>query len=235
MEPNTPQNLEELVENTDLPILTMSSLFVSSATSDSDWILTTQVIPNLIADSKNHSRKQKTYSNLLNDVILASDFIFNVAKNISATDTIWNSNGTQVVLEKQGIFSLIDHSDYLKLFHHSLALFGKYKPAKAHNAMNLYTLRNVWHVQKNFFANIFLTGLISLVESGIYERWEKNGNIQRIYLDSYFAFRGINNESYKINGEDTEATTLGQVRVPFVLYLGMSLASLVVFLIEYKF
>lgn len=79
-----------------------------------------------------------------------------------------------------------------------------------------------------------------MVESGIYQRWFENANIARSQIAAYVSFKEIDktsNSSVKTGSyvEEPEATTLKQVRVPFVLYLGMLLTCLVTFIKEFKF
>lgn len=84
-------------------------------------------------------------------------------------------------------------------------------------------------VVKNFFADIFATGLSFLIEDGIYERWARNNDVA-IYQKE-LGFRKVN-ESRDLS--DAEATTVKHVAVAFIIYFGMSLVSMAVFISEFK-
>lgn len=61
--------------------------------------------------------------------------------------------------------------------------------------MVFYTMRHDWVVDKNFFANVFIPGLYSLVESGIYRRWCINSLI--IKPQMYFQYREMGRQKNK--------------------------------------
>lgn len=139
---------------------------------------------------------------------------------------------------KNQIFAVVDYSVAFQLFRRNLAHFGKYKPAVDHNSMDFYTMRCVWFVGKNFFANNFVSGLTSMVEGGIYQRWGVNYWIKRLQMRDLIVFRemkksGNHSIGTENNEEDAEATTLVQVTVPFLLYIGAILGSVAIFLKEF--
>lgn len=201
-------------------------------------ILINYLIPDLLADDRISSQKKEMYKLLQTGVHFSSLGPLLTAISLSELGFISKSNPTDFLGEKTAIFAVIDHSDNLKQFRHDLALFGKYKPAKAHNVMSFYTMRTFWLVRTSFFANIFSTGLTSLVEAGIYQRWEWNARVAQPRMTSYAAVlkirKGSDPDKIVENVGDAEATTLTQVRIPFVIYLGMILGSIAVFLYEFR-
>lgn len=237
MKPSTPQNLEELVQNDKIPILTTSSAFQFGQAAESHSILKIIVVPDLLKDETLTSLKAQTYRGLLNAYFLTHYPIY-IAKNISSHGCIWTSNQSKVALGKNEIFAVVDYLRIFKQFGSTLTLFRKYKPANPHKSMSFYTSRTVWLVKKNFFTNIFATGLSYLVESGIYQRWDTNRWIESYQMQTLIQFRRINKQANKSieTAELTgaEATTNEEVRVPFVLFLGMHLGSLVIFIGEFK-
>lgn len=132
---------------------------------------------------------------------------------------------------------MVDTSGSCKQLMQSLDFFGKYKLPKPHSAMSFHTARNVWVVQKNFFANNFASGLSSLVEGGIYQLWGINDRVRQYRVDTLITFRRMNkikNGSLSAGLSEAEATTKEQVQVPFVLFGGMLLASVAAFMGELK-
>lgn len=132
------------------------------------------------------------------------------------------------------MFAVVDSHACLKPFRHMLALFGTYKPARSHNTMDFFKIGMAWYVQKFFFANIFASGLTSLVESGIYGWWYENGNIQKPLLEYYGSFKKIYKKQNKVIGSEFEPTSLEQVSAPINLWLGMLLGALTIFMYEMK-
>lgn len=241
MPPNTPQNLDELVQATQkIPIFAMArSLIVNQAGIQSYSSLLKEVIPDLKADERLPTQKQGMFNHLSKIIRFSSDPPFYIAWDLSNSGFLRTQNRTRVFLRKTTIFGVVDNFFILNQFRQSLALFGKYKPAKGHSSMSFYTSREVWFVQRNFFMEIFATGLTSLVESGIYERWHDNYVRGRYQLAAYARFReikkGVNNsiktDAYATDGQPA---TLEQVGVPLALYLGMVLGSMMVFMYESK-
>lgn len=226
LEPSTPQNLEELVEESDkIPILTLSSN------------LKNDVIPDLVTDETLTTRKKETYNRLRNVAHFPSNFPLIVAQNLSTQGFVLYPNATKVSVGTLGLFAVVEGFNYFKLFGKCVTLFGKYKPSRSHNSMSFFTLRAFWIVRKNFFANIFATGLTSLVESGIYQRWKKHARITKLEMIFIAVFREMqasSNESMDSGWRDAgyEPTSLEQVTVPLVIFLGMLLGSLAVFGVE---
>lgn len=173
------------------------------------------------------------FSKLGNVVHFVFGTEFQVARNLSLHGFLRSTNNTRISGET-GVFAVIDYSDVLKLFTGSCGLFRKYKQAAAHNSMSFYTMQGIWLVQKNFVTNIFARGVASLVEAGVYGRWRDNGIIAKERMSSYLQFREQSKESVVFNDNDAEATAIDQVRVPFVLYLGLLGAAGAVFLKEIK-
>lgn len=203
MEPKTPDNLEDLVESVDnIPIITIGvSMYSSLSKVEYRSILLKGVIPDLVADEAQNSRNLQTY-NRLGENVFAMNFEvspFVVAKNISTSGFLWNYNDTKDVGGTTGIFAVVDYPIFFKLLRHSLALFGKYSPARPHNSMSFYTTRGFWFVRKNFFSNMFTNGLASFVESGIYERFGKNAFLAKLQTEIYASFKEWKKE-HPING-----------------------------------
>lgn len=192
LDPKTPQNLEELVAAANkIPILTMGqSQFTSHSKTELSIILKNYVIPDLVSDETISRQNQDTYNRLRDVVVFTTNYIFVVAKQFSTRGFVLDSNNTKIAVGNDGMFAVVDDSDDFKTFHYVLTLFGKYKKAKLHNSVaSFYTMRTFWVLQKNFFTNIFSTGLSSLVETGIYQRWTANVWINRPQLQSYGQFR----------------------------------------------
>lgn len=231
MEPNTPQNLDELVAQHGIKTFTIDRVHSVGTKSTHDSGLV-QFISDLIADSL-ITQKQETYRRIAAEVHLTFRTPIGVAWELFTSGFITSFQGNEVVVGKQDVFAVIDHEYNFKLFRHSLALFGKYKPAKPHPSMGFYTMWNFWFMDNNFFANVFVPGFISLVESGIYGRWFKNSYIAKPQLVTNVLFNEIRESiSARGNDGDAEATTLLQVWVAFVLFLAMLLASLAAFVKE---
>lgn len=245
VELNTPQSLDELVPAIDkigvkIPILTKAwGVSLSEIGAIAHSTLKGRVIPHLVADAGISITKQNIYRRLGNETQFASGNVIQVVKNLSSFGIIWSSKGTKVVLGKEGLFAVVDNAVALNLFRQNLALFLKYKPATGHNLMSFYTQRNLWLVQNNFLENNFVSGLTTLVEGGLFQRWDINYRIVRLRLRGLVAFRemrkcGSQSIETGLNKRNAEATTLEQVTVPLDLYLGMVLASVCVFLKEFR-
>lgn len=176
------------------------------------------------------------YHRLQKEIRFAALPDFPVAANLSIHGFLWDCNTTKFTPGKDGVFAVVDNVNNFKLLETSFGFFGKFKPARAHTSGNFYTSQSVWIVGRNLFANIFATGLTSLVESGIYGRWVDNAYIAKIRMESYVTFRKIKKEIIDVPANDggAQATTLEQVKVPFVLYADMALGSLIVFSQELK-
>lgn len=235
VQPDTPQTLEELIQANKIPIVSLSGYVIETSQGESKAvsILKEDVIPDLATISK----KQKILHRFMDAVHFSSQPNFRLAKNLSTFGFIWNDTGARFIVGKQGIFAVVDETKTLSLFRQNLHLFGKYKPARAHNSMNFYGMQSVWTVSKNFFAGIFTAGLTSLVERGVYGKWDADYEAS-IQKEDFKEFEKMGNETNsKIQTNNTcepEATTLEQVTVPFVIYLGMSLVSIAVFIVEFK-
>lgn len=228
MEPNTPQNLEELV-SANIPILTMSrSLVWLSHEKKLDVIslLMTFVIPDLAAFTS--SQKRKTYIRLKNKTQFLPETSFEVAKNLSTYGFIGGARNPEMI-------ALVDSSDYFMSFRKSLTLFERYKPSSQHHAMHFYIHRSLWFVEKNVFAKIFITGLTCLAEGGIMQRWVSNVRVAKVEMKAYVAFKEM--KKLKLNSverQSAQPTTLKQVRVPFVLQFGMLFGSMGIFVYEIR-
>lgn len=232
MEPDRPQNLEELVFGEKMQILTMSRGFDTFEEFQVCSLLTNHVIPNLMWDDAIPNQRKEMYVRLGNAVHFTTS-IFPVAFNISSRGVFRNSKGSEVFLGNQRAFAVVDAKVEITLFERYLSLFGKYKLARTHSALSFYTTRSYYIMFKNFFADIFNTGFTSLVESGIYGRWLTNYRFARFYKESDLGSKEINESLDLLNGEDVEATTVKHVTVPFVIYLGMILASVAIFVVEF--
>lgn len=178
------------------------------------------------------------YKNLLK-VIHASKNPFEVAWNVSRHGFFTNFNDTKVIVGKQDIFAVVDGKRRLKKFRDNLDLFEKYKPAKQHNSMSFYSISSFLYMNKNFFVELFSTGTASLSEGGFFQRWSKYYWTVKPQMSSYVVFKKMSEERNATSDgrndrRDAEPTTLEQVRVLFVIYLGMLLVSTTVFLKEFK-
>lgn len=199
-------------------------------------ILTGLVIRELVSVETQSNRTREMYQRLQKVVRTARNSSYTLVTDDSTFILCWytNSNETQAVVGKTGMFAVVDSSLALQLFREMLTVFGDYKSAKPHNSMSFYWRRIVWFVQNNFFANLFATGLTSMVESGIYGRWFANGNIHRPLLQFYNTHKMKYRRRDKIIYSEFEATSIAQVSVPFYLLLAMELGSVAIFLHECK-
>lgn len=226
--------MEKLIQASDkIPIFTLGFLKPIWNTKTNYNALKEFVIPDLLEDETLRKRHYKMYSRLHNVVRTAANSSHKTVSDLTyAHSVVWYSNQSEVVVGKGGMFAVVDSTPRLKPFRQMLSLFGKFKPAKPHNSMSFFTARIVWYVDKNFFAGIFVTGLKSMIESGIYEWWYENGYIQKPLLEYCASFKKKYKRHHKLIGDEFEATTIEQVRVPVNLLLGMLLGSLAVFLYE---
>lgn len=189
------------------------------------------VFQDLLESKELRSKRREMLQRLQNATHFTAKSMFEIATNLLTYGAVWNSDGTKVVVEKQGIIALVDSDFFIKQFGQSLAVFGKYKSALGSKAMSFHTARSVWLAKTNFYANIFASGLTSLFESGIYVLWFQHHFITRGELLFIIGMR--RDEIIEIpQGE--EATTLEQVLVVFVIYLSMALVSFTVFLVEFR-
>lgn len=199
-----------------------------------DSFLSNRGIPDLVAGDGVTPQKQELYQRLRNCL----HFVFD--DNFVAVWKIFfgyftSANGTRVGIQNDAMFAAVDHSDTLKVFGYRIALYMRFKSAVQPKARSFYTMRMFWMIKTNFFAKIFAQGLTHLVEGGIYQKWYKHYSVVEHEGILRIQFNQIlKNENVSIAGEDAEATTVEQVRVPFVLYLGMSLGSAAVFMQEIK-
>lgn len=228
--------MEELVQDADnIPIFTLGMAVSTRNFKHKIYtFLTARIIPSLVADETLNKRLRDMYSRLKNVVRTALNSSHDIVSDFSTYVIMWYSDQSEVVVGKQGMFAVVDSSCNLKPFGHMLALFGKYKSARPHNSMSFFTGRIYWYVQNNFFVNLFATGLSSMIESGIYGWWYKNGNIQKPLLQYYASYGKIYKGQSQLIGTEFEATTLELVSGPMHLYLGMLLISLAVFLYEFR-
>lgn len=236
MEPNTPQTMEELVQEAEnIPIFTLSVVV-----GKEDFklklrnALTEIIIPAILANEKLSRREIEMYNRFGNVVQIALNSSYHIVADYSTYSVVWYryTNEIEAIEGRKGVFAVVDSSPHLNPFRQMLALFGKYKPARPPNYMSVYIMRNVWFVQKNFFANIFATGLTSMVESGIHGRWYENGNIQPSLVQYYASYEKTYIKQNKLIGSQFEATSLEQVNVLMQLFLGMLLGSLAIFMYE---
>lgn len=123
---------------------------------------------------------------------------YEIALNISIHRCFWIYNATRFALKKDAIVADIDLSGNSKAISHFLALFGKYKPTRPHNAMSFFASRTVWFVKDNLFGRIFVSGLTSMVESGIYWLWHRNLRFAIYVIDSYIRIWRRIKESQRI-------------------------------------
>lgn len=139
------------------------------------------VIPSLLSDEGIPTQKRQMYTRLRDTVqfIPFDDFL-------TTRGLFKNWNGTN--------FGAIDGAVDITIFREA-ALLGKYKPAKHHNSPSFYTSREVYIIKKNFFADIFAQGLLSLVETGIHERWRTNGYIASQRMEFYAKVGKIRKQS----------------------------------------
>ncbi|OXA39641.1 hypothetical protein Fcan01_25428 [Folsomia candida] len=154
--------------------------------------------------------------------------VYEISKNISNYGLLRTNSEKEFIIPDQ--FAVIDPTNMLTSIQTTILLFPTYLPI-TNLEIPFYTELKPWIVSANFFGPRFISGLASLVESGIHGWWSNNANEVSLLIDIE-AVKGVGNvgeEFAKVSFAKEMRTKHGimtavaisfdKLRIPFVICL----------------
>ncbi|OXA37778.1 hypothetical protein Fcan01_27419 [Folsomia candida] len=154
--------------------------------------------------------------------------VYEMSKNISNYGILTTNFGTEFIIPNQFVF--VDPTYVLTSIQSTILLFPTYLSIR-NGEIPFYTELKPWIISANFFGPRFISGLASLVESGIYSSWSNNAKVVSLLIDIY-GVKGVGNiskEFAKISFAKAMKTKLGvmtavpisfdKLRIPIVICL----------------
>ncbi|OXA43222.1 hypothetical protein Fcan01_22090 [Folsomia candida] len=233
--PETPSTIEGIADS-ELFIFTITSLpkwgdFVELDASQSER----SILYLIVAESQELAmgrHLQKIYNSTRHFRIRLKEYChcieFPIAKNISNLISLRNPQSPKNDGVTGSTFVLIDDQNLLNRFSMFLTFYKVFVPVKGAKIELGKTIES-WVFGRNFFSDVFSSGLSRLVEGGFYYRWrkhrdilttinlvksafiEENQTIPSNLFQQLFLGRG------QVLEQQPEATTLENVSIPFII------------------
>jgi len=202
--PPVPQTLRDVVES-NLTLVTFSTEGWPTVTNDAvmnDSYLKASIIPDLILDindtepfyqfmSKVHDKTQFIRGNAWELALKIVTSFKNGSVNVN------NNNGVGVLDSKTNILDLVQSVDHLA---------NEIKPVRNHD-LNPFTIRKPWIGKRNYFFVEFARSLGSLVQGGIYYKWEQNFHF-KMWIDNINKNYSSGEENQNISSPKFQALTI---------------------------
>lgn len=219
--PNVPKTIRDLVNQTDIPYFTTTfhTLHQKAYSTLKDIVL-----PDLIA-TKQNTATQKNLVKLENDIRFILGSYTDMVSNITEKSYIKTDLGIRKVLNA---FALVSTEQNMNEFVATVRKLTNYLIV-TNNLDGLLVTRHPWLTRRNFFAKIFNIGLSYLVESGIYDKWDRDYDqvhiMQRLEqadkaaglsYKSYYGFVVMANLAAHEQNLDGEPILLQNVRLVFL-------------------
>ncbi|OXA54400.1 Histidinol-phosphate aminotransferase 2 [Folsomia candida] len=182
--PYVPSKLDQLLQETDWDIVTMSDAWRNNKFPES--ILTVGMIPDLLAATGNNGRK-KFLQKLSERTKYISGNKFQIASNISGKLGVTSTNGTIVEINLPII--VFDRVVETEMFVEAIQSFLNPIVVRNH-AMTPFNSRVPWVGKRNFLYPLYSRGLGQLDQSGIFGQWKKFINLAKKRRQGYIFLKG---------------------------------------------
>ncbi|OXA55026.1 hypothetical protein Fcan01_10473 [Folsomia candida] len=182
--PYVPPKLDQLLQDTDWDVVTMSEALLSIGGSAS--ILTMALIPGLLEGTRDNQTR-KFLNKLRERTKLMSGNKFQLASNISEKVGVTSTNGRMVGVNLPII--VLDREVETEIFVEAIKLFLDPIVVRNH-AMTPFNSRVPWVGKRNFLYPLYSRGLGQLEQSGIYGQWKKLGILAGKMRQGYLFLEG---------------------------------------------